>query len=71
MERTITITRTGSNSTIIWNPWEDKAQRMADFANDEWVDMVCIETANALDNTVTVEPGETHTISAEISVNQS
>jgi len=68
MERTITVTKTGSNSTVIWNPWKDKAQLMPDFANDEWVGMVCIETANALDNTVTVQPGKTHTITAGICV---
>jgi D-hexose-6-phosphate mutarotase len=68
LQRTITVTKTGSNSTVIWNPWEDKARSMADFANDEWNGMVCIETANALDNIVTVQPGKIHTITAEISV---
>ncbi len=68
MGRTLTITKKGSNSTVIWNPWESKAQRMTDFADDEWINMVCIETANALDNTITIQPGKTHEITAQISI---
>lgn len=70
MGRSITITKAGSDSTVVWNPWSDKARIMPDFADDEWGGMVCIETANALDNVVTVAPGESHTISAEMSVDK-
>jgi D-hexose-6-phosphate mutarotase len=28
-----------------------------------WREMVCVESANAMDNVVTVSPGETHTLS--------
>jgi glucose-6-phosphate 1-epimerase len=53
---------------VVWNPWVDKARRMPDFGDDEWPEMLCIETANALDDAVTVPPGESHTLAARIRV---
>jgi glucose-6-phosphate 1-epimerase len=68
LDRSTQIDKHGSQSTVVWNPWVDKASRMPDFGDDEWQSMVCIETANALRNSVTVKPGSTHTMEAEISV---
>jgi glucose-6-phosphate 1-epimerase len=67
-ERTVTIARDGSDSAIVWNPWVDKAAAMADFGDDEWTGMVCVETANAKADAVTLPPGAEHTMSAYISV---
>ena len=66
--RTITIEKTGSQSTVVWNPWVDKARAMPDFGDDEWPRMVCIETANAFDNAVTIDPGAAHTMAATLRV---
>ena len=66
--RKITVEKSGSNSTIVWNPWIDKAAAMPDFGDDEWPRMVCIETANAFDDAVTIAPGEAHAIQAIVSV---
>jgi len=60
LQRCILLDKQGSNSTVVWNPWIDKAAAMPDFGDDEWPRMVCIETANARDNAVTVAPGATH-----------
>jgi len=32
-----------AQSAVIWNPWVDKAKRMADVADEAWCDFVCIE----------------------------
>lgn len=66
--RRIRVDKAGSRSTVVWNPWIGKAGRMPDFGNDEWLRMVCIETANAHDNAVTVEPGASHAIATALSV---
>lgn len=68
LRRRITVQKTGSGSTVVWNPWIEKARRMSDFGDDEWPRMVCIETANAADDAVSVEPGAIHTLIADISV---
>ncbi len=66
--RQIYIKRTGSHSTVIWNPWENKAKAMADFPHNGYRQMVCSETANAVDDVRHLAPGETHTLSQIIGV---
>ena len=67
--RRIRIAKTGSDSTVVWNPWAGKAREMSDFGDDEWVGMVCVEPANAATcNAVTLRPGERHVMTATISV---
>jgi len=66
--RNIAVAKTGSHTTVVWNPWIAKAQRMPDFGDDEWPQMVCIETANAAEHVIQLASDETHTITASISV---
>ena len=66
--RTITIAKDGSANTAVWNPWSDKAAAMADFGDDEWPSLVCVETANVLHHTVTLGAGNVHTMSTRYSV---
>mgnify|MGYP002712081713 CR=1 FL=1 len=72
LKRRIRIAKTGSLSTIVWTPWADKADKMGDLGRGKsgagWREMVCVESANAMDNVVTVAPGETHTLSVVYSV---
>ena len=65
-DRRITIVKTGSATTVVWNPWVDKSRAMPDFGDDEWPGMLCIETANALDDAITIEPGSSHMMAARI-----
>jgi D-hexose-6-phosphate mutarotase len=67
-QRRVVVAKDGSSSTVVWNPWIAKAQRMADFGDDEYRGMVCIETANAADDVITVAPGSSHHLRARISV---
>ena len=60
LQRIIRIAKHGSHSTVVWNPWTEKADKMGDFGPEGHRGMVCVESANALDNTVTVEPGASH-----------
>ena len=72
LKRRIRIAKTGSQSTIVWTPWTEKAEKMGDMGKGKsgagWREMVCVESANAMDNVVTVAPGETHTMSVTYSV---
>lgn len=67
--RKIRIAKSGSQSTVIWNPWEEKASQMADMGTaGEWRKMICVETANALENSVIISPNRTHVMSVEYGV---
>jgi glucose-6-phosphate 1-epimerase len=66
--RAIHIASTGSGTAVVWNPWAQIAAGMADLKDDAFQRFVCVETANAGDDVVTVSPGKTHRLTAEISV---
>jgi D-hexose-6-phosphate mutarotase len=64
--RLIAVSKKNSGATVVWNPWIAKSIALKDFGDDEWPQMLCIETANAASNTVTLDAGKTHVMSAEI-----
>jgi glucose-6-phosphate 1-epimerase len=66
--RRIVISKTGSNSTVVWNPWITKAAALEDMAPDEWQSMICIETANVAGNAVTLAAGDSHHLTATVTV---
>ena len=76
MGRSIQIAKSGSRSTVVWNPGAEKAKKMPDFGDQEYTGMVCVETANvslpelspAQHDLVTLAPGQSHTLAATISV---
>ncbi len=68
--RVLVIDKEHSASTVIWNPWVDKAHRMADFGDDEWPSMVCVEGGNLRAGAVQLAPGEQHTMRYAVSVEQ-
>jgi glucose-6-phosphate 1-epimerase len=67
MKRKIHISKSGSNSAVVWNPWIDKSARMPDFGDNEYRDMVCVEVTNTSADKRIISPGEKHTLSTELS----
>ena len=70
MQRRIRITKSGSRTTVVWNPWSDKARALKDFGDEEFDSMVCVETANAADDVINVAEGESHCLQSSISVEE-
>jgi D-hexose-6-phosphate mutarotase len=68
MKRVITVEKSGSKTSVIWNPWIEKAKRLADLPDDGYLDFVCMETANALEDVYMLRPGEHHVLQTRISV---
>ncbi len=68
MKRRIVIEKQGGQSTVVWNPWIEKAAAMPDYGDDEYPEMVCVETANCGPNTLNLDPGKTHAVTARIRV---
>jgi glucose-6-phosphate 1-epimerase len=66
--RRILIEKSGSESTVVWNPWIEKTKSLSDMAPDGWKGMVCVETANVADNAVHLPPGASHKLTASIRV---
>jgi len=66
--RQLHIAKSGSASTIVWNPWNAKAERLGDIEPGGWRQMVCVESGNARANTVRLAPGASHCLSVRYHV---
>jgi D-hexose-6-phosphate mutarotase len=67
-KRRVVVAKTGSASTVLWNPWIAKARAMPDFGDDEWPRMLCVETANVGEQALTLATGATHVMTATLGV---
>jgi glucose-6-phosphate 1-epimerase len=66
--RRIVIEKDGAASTVVWNPWAEKAAGMADLGDPAWRGMVCVEAGNIADNEVPLAQDGEHQMSMAISV---
>ncbi len=70
LARTLNIENHGHNSAVLWNPWAEGAQSMADMADTSYQTMLCVEStlhASSLDQGKTLQPGESHELVTVIS----
>jgi glucose-6-phosphate 1-epimerase len=71
LQRRITVNKQNSRNTVIWNPWREKGDALADLGPDQWKKMLCVEVANVGINAINLAPGEQHTMTARVSVSSS
>lgn len=69
-KRRVTVAKTGSNTTVVWNPWESGASKLHDLDPTEWHEFLAVETVNAAANAITLAPGARHVMQANISVEE-
>lgn len=67
LQRKIFVAKSGSSSTVVWNPWIKKSSTMGDLKNDAYKKFVCIEAANAHEDVYEIGPNESHTLGTTIS----
>lgn len=67
LKRRIRVEKSGSLSTVVWNPWVEKAQQMPDFGNEEYRQMLCVEAGNIGENKITLPAGKSARLKIEIS----
>jgi glucose-6-phosphate 1-epimerase len=66
LHRRITVAKSNSNTTVVWNPWANHG--LADLPPEAWRHMLCVESANAIDNALTLQPHEAHVLETTLSV---
>jgi len=68
MCRRIRLAKANSLTTVVWNPWREKASELRDLADGEWPQFLCVEASNILDAAVHLEPRQEHRMTAILSV---
>jgi glucose-6-phosphate 1-epimerase len=68
LHRRTRITKENSRTTVVWNPWVQKAHSLSDFADDGWKQMICIETSNVSDFAIDLAPGQQHKMTALVTL---
>jgi len=69
--RDIVMTSTGNKTVVVWNPGPETVRSLSDIAPEAYKDFICIETANAVIDQVTVEAGQQHSLTAAFQVKKS
>ena len=70
LNRKINVTATNSKTAIVWNPGAEISANMADLGDRDYVDFVCVETANAANETIEVASGKQYQMSAKYSLEE-
>jgi len=68
LRRRTRVTKQNSRTTVVWNPWAQKARALSDLGDGEWTQMICIESSNVADFAVVLKPGQQHTMKATVTV---
>lgn len=68
--RSIHIEREGSRSAVVWNPWIEQSRAMNDFADDEYLRMICVETTNAADDSLSIAANESRRLTTRYRIHE-
>ena len=67
-QRRIIVEKKNSDTTVVWNPWQSGTAKLADTEPSEWQTFAAVETVNAATNTITLAPGDAHTMLTHVSI---
>jgi len=66
-QRSIVLRKTGSRTSVVWNPYQDDAGS-ADIGAGQHINFLCVEAANASDDVVVVSHGDEKRLGMQIKV---
>ena len=68
LKRRIRIRSGGSKTAVVWNPWAKISAEMADLQDNDYRNLLCVETTNAATDVVEVSPGRESRLVANYSI---
>ncbi|MDH5357952.1 MAG: D-hexose-6-phosphate mutarotase [Gammaproteobacteria bacterium] len=68
LNRTVSIAASGSKTAVIWNPWATAIEQLTDLEPQNYQRFLCVETANAADDVIAVDPGSEHSLIASYEI---
>lgn len=61
-QQNLVLETQNSQSTIVWNPWINKSKMLSQFLHTDYLNMFCVESANALEDIVRLKPNQSYTL---------
>lgn len=61
-QQNLVLETQNSQSTIVWNPWINKSKILSQFSHSDYLNMFCVESANALEDIVRLKPNQSHSL---------
>lgn len=68
LNRVLSVRGSGSQCAVVWNPWTEKARALADLPDEDYLRFVCVESANAWGDRITLAPGASHVLATTVRV---
>ncbi len=68
LQRRILIRSISSSTAVVWNPWSKISEQMADLGDDDYKQLICVETANAADEVIEIPSGGESRLIARYSI---
>ena len=68
LRRRIRVSKQGSRSTVVWNPWREGAAAIPDMREARWDHMLCVEAGNVERDRISLLPGADHVLEAHYQV---
>jgi glucose-6-phosphate 1-epimerase len=68
LKRRIRLTKENSLTTVVWNPWATGAKTLSDLGDEGWRTMACVEASNMRDYSISLAPGQQHTMRTVIGI---
>jgi D-hexose-6-phosphate mutarotase len=65
-KRVVRVEKENSRSTVVWNPWIAKSKRMQDYGDDEYLQMICVESGNVRTDRISLAPGAKHSLRVKL-----
>lgn len=70
LKRRIRIASKGNRTAVVWNPWSKISTEMTDLQDDDYLRFICVETANAATDRVSIQPGSEFKLTANYLIEQ-
>lgn len=65
--RRLLIDTDNTGSVVVWVPWHEGVAALPDMPQECWECCVCVEVGNIWDDKISLQPGQTHTMTMRIS----
>jgi glucose-6-phosphate 1-epimerase len=68
LRRRIVLQKQNSLTTVVWNPWAEKARGMNDLGDGEWRNFACVEASNVGPYAAHLAPDQQHVMRVTVQV---